>query len=561
MAILGFLIQLTGATMLLLFAVRMVRTGIERAYGASFRRRITTARNPFGAAGAGTVMAIVLQSSAAVALLVAGFAASGGLAFGPGLAMILGADLGSALLIQVLSLRLDWLVPVLLASGGILFLKTSRRGLKQAGRIVLGIAFILISLRFLRETMEPIRDSAMLPAIADYLARDFITAFLAGAALAFVMHSSVATVLMCVTVVAIGALPVEAGLSLVMGANLGSALIPLWLSRGLPPRSRRLPLANLALRGSLALVAVVAINRSGLMVHWPAMGPGQVLITAHIAFNAALLIFLPFCARLERPMERLLPDVIGAEATLPLHHRSVLDQAALAHPAQALACLRREVLRMTQVLQEMLEPAMSLYTDYSSAEMRLLRAKDNILNQALDDIRRYAAELPGGPQNKRAQKELRELMEYAIALEAAGDVLVKRITLLAEQKSEERLSLTPAGMDELTAMHDRILQNLGLAMNVLISSDVESARLLLEEKGEMTRLHRSTRKKHLKRLSTGNGISFDSSDIHLETAHALKEINSQIASIAYPILYREGQLLDTRLVTKLDRDYVDQDDS
>ncbi|HAR52844.1 MAG TPA: Na/Pi cotransporter, partial [Roseovarius nubinhibens] len=158
--------------------------------------------------------------------------------------------------------------------------------------------------------------------------------------------------------------------------------------------------------------------------------------------------------------------------------------------------------------------------------------------------------------SKRTHKELRELMEYAIALEAAGDVLVKRITQLAEQKSEERLSLTPAGLDELTLMHDRILQNLGLAMNVLISGDVESARLLLEEKGEMTRLHRATRKKHLKRLSTGNGISLDSSDIHLETAHALKEINSQIAAIAYPILYREGQLLDTRLVTRLDRDYA-----
>lgn len=559
MAILGFLIQLTGATMLLLFAVRMVRTGIERAYGASFRRRITTARHPLGAAGAGTVMAIVLQSSAAVALLVAGFAASGALPFGTGLAMILGADLGSALLIQVLSLRIDWLVPVLLAIGGILFLKTSRRGFKQAGRIVLGIAFILISLRFLRETMEPIRDSAMLPAIADYLSRDFITAFLAGAALAFVMHSSVATVLMCVTVVAIGALPVEAGLSLVMGANLGSALIPLWLSRGLPPCARRLPLANLLLRGSLALVAVVVINRTGLMSLWPAMGPGQVLITSHIAFNAALLLLLPICARLEKPLLRALPDDIGAEAALPLHHRSVLDQAALAHPAQALACLRREVLRMSQVLQEMLEPAMTLYTDYQSAQMRLLRAKDNILNQALDDIRRYASELPSANASKRTHKELRELMEYAIALEAAGDVLVKRITQLAEQKSEERLSLTPAGLDELTLMHDRILQNLGLAMNVLISGDVESARLLLEEKGEMTRLHRATRKKHLKRLSTGNGISLDSSDIHLETAHALKEINSQIAAIAYPILYREGQLLDTRLVTRLDRDYADQD--
>ena len=213
MAILGFLIQLAGATLLLLFAVRMVRTGIERAYGASFRRVITRSRNPAGAAGAGLIMAMVLQSSAAVALLVAGFAGSAGLAFGPGLAMIIGADIGSALLIQILSLNLEWLLPVLLTVGGLLFLKSTRRTRKQAGRMILGIAFILIALRFLRETMDPIRDSAFLPAIAGYLARDYVTAFLVGAALAFAMHSSVATILMCVTVVAIGALPVEAGVS------------------------------------------------------------------------------------------------------------------------------------------------------------------------------------------------------------------------------------------------------------------------------------------------------------------------------------------------------------
>ena len=197
--------------MLLLYAVRMVRTGIERSYGASFQRVMTGQRSYVQASMVGVAMAIVLQSSAAVALLASGFAASGMLAFPAGLAIVLGGDLGSALIIQVLSFQLDWLVPLLLAVGGYLFVKTEAKKARQLGRILMGVAFILISLRFLREAMDPIRDSAFLPAIADYLARDYITAFLVGGGLAFVMHSSVAAILMCVTLVQIDAIPFAAG--------------------------------------------------------------------------------------------------------------------------------------------------------------------------------------------------------------------------------------------------------------------------------------------------------------------------------------------------------------
>ncbi len=174
MTIISFLVQLAGATMLLLFAVRMVRTGIERAFGPSFQRAVVSTRSPITAASTGIVLAIVLQSSAAVALLVAGFSGTGSITFATGLAMVLGADLGSALLIQILSFKLEWLVPVLLAIGGGFFIKSESRKVKQAGRIILGIAFILISLRFLRETMDPIRDSAFLPSIAGYLEKDFV---------------------------------------------------------------------------------------------------------------------------------------------------------------------------------------------------------------------------------------------------------------------------------------------------------------------------------------------------------------------------------------------------
>ena len=554
MAVLLFLVQLAGATMLLLYAVRMVRTGVERAYGPVFQRVMTGARNPLSAAFVGTALAVLMQSSAAVTLLVAGFAASTALAFGTGLAMVFGADLGSALLVKVLSLRLDWLIPVTLTIGGVLFLKTSRRSLRQLGRIVLGIALILIALGLLRNTVEPIRDSAILPAVATYLEKDFVTAFIAGAALAFVMHSSVAMILMCATVVAMGALPVGTGVSLVLGANLGSALIPLWLSRGMEPAARRIPLANLTVRGIGAAAAVVAVNRLPLIDQLPAMTPAHTVTTVHILYNAALLAFLPFAAALEAPVRAFMPDPPAANDVLSAHDRSVLDDEAIAKPALALACLRREVLRMADVVEEMMTPAMALYSDYDRQQMQAIRARDKVVNAAFDGMRRYAARMGHERLDKSEEKQLRELLEYAIALEAAGDIIARNLLALAEEKAEKRLKFSPEGEAELAALHARVLRNMALASNVLISNDVESARLLLGEKDEMRALHRASRKKHLKRLSDGRSDSLQSSDIHLETASALKEFNAQITLVAYPILFREGQLLETRLIASLPRE-------
>ncbi len=559
MTIVAFLTQLAGATMLLLYAVRMVRTGIERAFGSSFRRVVTTTTNPLQSALTGLVMAIVLQSSAAVALLVAGFAGTGALGFASGLSIVLGADLGSALLIQVLSFKLDWLVPLLLALGGGLFIKSDSRKLKQAGRIFLGIAFILISLRFLRETMDPIRDSAFLPSLAAYLENDFVTAFIVGIGLAFLMHSSVAVILMCVTLVAIGALPVVAGTSLILGANFGSVLIPIWLTRGLSPTARRVPLANLMLRGSGAVIALFVVNWFPVLPYLGGLHSEQTLINVHILFNCLLLTALPFCKFVDSPMTAMLPDIAPSEKDVPIVRRSILDETALQTPQLALASLKREVLRMAQVVESMAAPVMDIYRDYDKARVSALRAQDLVVNSALDDIRRYAAAMPSKKMKKSELKQARELTEYAIALETGGDIVVKRLLALAEEKAKLGIRFSKAGREELIAMHEKVLANMALASNVLISDDLESARLLSAEKSEMTRLERLSRKKHLKRLSSGTEVSFDSSDIHLETLRCLKDFNSQIAAVAYPILYRGGQLLETRLIASIDGESFDEE--
>ncbi len=556
MAILTFLLNLAGATMLLLFAVRMVRTGIERSFGASFQRVITEQKNLLGATGTGLGLALVLQSSAAVALLVAGFSSTGLLGFETGLAVVLGGDLGSALLIQVLSFDLNWLVPLLLTIGGWLFVKSDKRRLRQYGRILLGIAFILISLRFLREAMDPIRDSAFLPAVSDYLAQDFVTAFIVGAVLAFVMHSSVATVLMCVTLVAIGAIPATAGVSLVLGANLGSALIPIWLTRGMPPCARHVPFANLGLRGSWAVIMLFALNLLPVQGYLGMMGPAQSLINTHIAFNFTLLfVALPCAGMVRRLVERLLPAIKVDPDDTPSEPLSALDHSVLDNPTLALASLKRELLRMSAVVEQMAGPMMEVYSNGDLARIDGLRSLDHQVNNCLSGIKTYMTEMPTDDMSKQDRKTAREMAEYAISLENAGDVIAKRLLPLARRKAKGGLRFSTEGWSELRFLHDCVLANMRLATNVLVSDDVESARMLVAEKTEIARLERKSRKRHLKRLSDGTTTSIESSDLHLETLRGLKDLNGYYSEVAYPILYRSGQLLETRLIEALDEDH------
>ena len=554
MVIVQFLLELAGATILLLFAVRMVRTGVERAFGASFRRLVTGSDARFRATFAGVALAAIMQSSVAVAMLIAGFASAGTLSFQLGLPAMLGADLGSALVIQFLSMETSWLAPLLLVTGGLMFLKSQSALAKQIGRALLGVALILIALELMRATVTPIRDSAFLPQISALLERDFITAFLVGAVLTFIMHSSVAAVLMFVTMVAIGALPLMVGISLMLGANLGSSLLPLWMTRAMPPAARQVPVMNAILRGTAAVIMVVVVNRSPLIELLPDAGAGQTVILGHVLFNALLLLAVPFSGLLGTITARVMAEDVAGRDDMPAHHRSVLDLDALDDPTLAIASIKRELQRMLLIVEEMMLPVMGLLEDFDKDRMNRIIEKDLIINEALDGTRRYVADLSAvnDRQNGKAsnRKELRNLLEFAIAIEAAGDVVSKTLSQLAANRNRDGIRFSEEGLSELRGMHDRVVANIALAGNVLVSGDVGIARRLIEEKGEFTHRQRKSRKSHLKRLAKGRVESLESSDLHLETGLAFKEFNSHVASIAYPILAREGQLLDSRLVSE-----------
>lgn len=544
MALLEFLIAIFGATMLLLFAVRMVQNGIERMKGPEFKRILTNAKNPYRAAIAGTAMAILLQSSAAVAILTAGFSTGGVLSIAMGLAIILGADVGSAIVVQILSLDLTWLAPVLMGVGAWLYLKFNGRNIRQTGRIMLGISLIIVALGFLRDAVSPIKESDLLPAIEAFLEADLVLAFLVGVVLAFLMHSSVAAVLMIAVVSAAEAISQPVGIMLILGANLGGALVPVWITRAMPIEARRPVVANVALRG-LTAAFIAMLYAYQLIDQWVHMLPSLVLV--HFAFNVLLLLYLPFTPWIGGAIERVMANGRGDQPT-PMAERSLLDENALDSVSQSLASLRREVVRMTNISEQMIRESLAWYLCKQLPNFDQLERESNLLHNAGQAVRLYVTRMPSKDMTKAQFRRLRDLADYALSIEASTAILSQRLEAVIRAQHARNLYFSESGAAELQTIAEQCLHNMINSYELLVNEDIETAREIFRDKDELGMLVAKSRKKHLLRLREGLEKSIATSEQHLESLAALKELNAQLVSIAYPILKREGQLLQTRLI-------------
>lgn len=545
------IVQLIAAIVLLLWAVRMVRTAVERAYAAELKRTLGRAeRSRLGAAVIGMVLAIALQSSTAVAALAATFAGGGLMSVATGLALMLGAYLGSAFVASILSFDLSLLTAPLIIIGGLLFLRGNARRTKQVGRLVLGIAFVLLSLEMVSEATAPWRDSDILAAVITYLRGDLWTSFAVAALITWASYSSVASVLVIITFGTTGVIPIEIAAAFILGANLGGTLIAFGMTRGADIRARRIAAGALALRGGAALACLVLFQLFQLHQSGLPGTVGQQASLMHILFNLGVLVIgLP----LVRPVEALMALIIREAPIAGQSDIARLRQTALAIDPNgnidaSLASATRELLRMSEMVEVMLQPVMEIVRSGDKAAIRRVKDLEPEVDGANRAIKLFLTRLDWDRMDPDQARRASDLSTFAIGLEQAGDIVARQLLRVADQKSERRIAFSQQGWQELTDLHARVLANMQLALNVLVSEDAESARQLVAEKDEVGLMERRSMEKHFARLRAGDPNSFETSELHLETMHALRRINSLLTGIAYSILSEQGELLPTKLV-------------
>ena len=536
-----FLMQIGGGIALLLWATRLVRTGIERAFGHRLQQVLSASvRNRFTAFSAGLGVTAALQSSTATALLATSFAQSGLLATTAGLAIMLGADVGSTAVVQILSIDISWLSPALLVVGVGLFQGSGERQMRHGGRILIGLALMLIALRLIIGASIPLRDSEVIPLVVGYLAEDHFTALLIAAVLTWLAHSRVAIVLLIASLATSGVIPTTLAFALVLGANVGSGFIPFVLTLKGEAVPRRIPIGNLLMRLAGALAALWVLPLVAPLIGMLEAAPARQVADFHTAFNLALaLVFLPLTgivARIAAALSKERAEPAGAEGKswqTPSH----LDDTAIGTPRLAIACATRELLRMADKVEAMLRHTIEMFRTRDLEAIGQLAKRDDEVDAIYDALKLYLAKVSRNELSDEQADRCMQLNDFAIKLEQIGDIIERNLTRLAAKRAEGDLEFSSEGWTEITDLHARVTANMQLALNVLVSGDRESARELVSEKRRIRELERESSDRHLTRLSQGQVASIRTSAIHLDAIKDLRQINSQLASVAYPVLH------------------------
>jgi phosphate:Na+ symporter len=530
------ILDLMGGVALLLWGLHMVQSGISRAFGSDLRWLMSKAlSNRFSAFAAGLGLTSLLQSSTATGLMTASFAAEGALPLATALAIMLGANVGTTLIVQVLSFNMAAIAPVLFVFGLAAFRFGGNARVKNAGRIAIGLGLMLLALHILMVTSAPAEDAPIVRTLLQSITADPVLCIVIAAAVTWAAHSSVATVLLIMSLAYSHFITPSAALALVLGANLGSAINPVIEgTRRDDPASYRLPVGNLINRmvGIVLVVPFLPALTTWLLSMQPNLG--MMAAQFHIAFNVALaIIFIGLLDPLAWLLNKIFPTRPASDSPYAPRY---LDENALETPNLALADAARETLRMGDFVENMLRNVMLALMTGNRTLVGSVSRTDNVVDHLNEAIKLYVTKLTRESLDERDGKRAMEIISFAINLEHIGDIIDKNLCELATKKIKRRIEFSPDGGAELEAFHKRIVDSLRLGFSVFMSGDANDARKLIAQKAEIRSAELAAAERHFERLREGLSQSIETTSLHLDILRDLKRIHSHICSVAYPIL-------------------------
>jgi len=529
------LLNLLSAVTLLIWGTHIVRTGILRVYGSNLRQVIgQNMSKRWLAFVAGILVTAMVQSSNATAMLVTSFVGQGLMSLTPALATMLGADVGTALMARVLTFDLSWLSPLLIFLGVIFFLSRKQTRAGQLGRVGIGLGLIILALQLIVEAAGPITHAQGVKVIFASLTGDILLDALVGALFAMISYSSLAAVLLTATLAGAGVIGLHVAIGLVIGANIGSGVLAFLGTSMQNAAGRQVALGSLLYKLIGLLLIIPALKP---LAHWLDgfdFSRQELVIGFHLLYNTVrCLVLLPSIGPMARLCAWLLPERPEVNGKAKPRH---LDPTALDTPSLALSNAVRETLRIGDLIDSMLEAMLNVLNGKQTAiaiEMRRLGDDVEVLCSA---VKLYLAQMPREDLGDQDSRRWAEIIELAINLKLAADLIEQMLRKVQRQKTSQRRSFSEDGLDELAGLHRQLIENLRLGLTVFLGADPHSARQLLREKRRFRAQERRLAHAHVSRLQRGIVQSLETSSLHLELIADMKRLNSLFCGSAYAVL-------------------------
>ncbi len=552
------LLNLLAAISLLVWGTHIVRTGILRVYGEALRKVLAdSVRHRAVALLSGLGVTGLVQSATATCLITSSFVGKSLIGVAPALAIMLGADIGSALMAVVFSFDLSWLSPLLIFVGVVLFIRNQSSTVGRLGRVAIGLGLITLALQLIMAATQPLVKSPVVQSLLAALPNEVLVEILVGAVLAVACYSSLAVVLLTAALAGTGLVPLPVALGLVLGANVGSGLLAVLATGSSDALTRRVPVGHALFKalGALLLVPLMPAalpyilqttqHLSNFIGMGTVGGAAKTVVLFHLLFNTSLaLAFIAFTQPMAALVARLLPI---ADAANLRGRPQYLDPTALATPSLAISCAAREALHQADVVETMLRGIWPVIKDNDADMAGKLREKDDVVDELYSAIKYYLTKISREALSEREGRRWADIMSFTINMEQIGDIIERVLQDIEDKKIRPNRSFSEAGMAEICHLQERLLANLRLSMSVFLDGHTRDAQRLLEEKALFRDLEREYARNHLTRLQDHTVQSIETSSLHIDLISDLKRINSHICSIAYPILESAGALSATRL--------------
>lgn len=537
------IVNLFGAVALLLFGLGQVKDGVSRAFGSKLKTVLASGtRGSVRSFLSGFIATVALQSSTATALIVASFVERELVKPRMAQIVLLGANVGTAVTAWIVATGIEWLSPLVILAGIFLYRSssTNRQGI---GTALIGVGLMLLSLHLLGSATGPMRQSPALAAFVGLLDNAWPVALALSAGIAFISSSSLAAVVLILSLTSTGTLSPGLTVVLVLGANFGGAIPPVISSLSGPPAAKRVTLGNLIVRTVGCTVALPFAGYGADMLEMLPLSPVKLPVDAHLGFNIVLATLAwPFSRILSRWMLRLVPEK-GQPDSGPKY----LDQGSLSAPVVALANATRETLRIGNLIESMLMRASEAFERDDLSKLREIPSLESRVDRLQQEVKIYLSKLGREGLTEGDRRSSIVIIDYAINLEHIGDIIEKGLAPLISKKASQGLEFSQDGFEELRKLFELTIDNLRIAQTIFVTRDFALAKQMMEVKVEVRRMEKQSSERHLERLRDGRTDSMQTSSLHLDMLRDLKRINAHLISVAHPIMNEYGLLIESRL--------------
>nr|WP_296646536.1 Na/Pi cotransporter family protein [Romboutsia sp. 13368] len=530
-------IGIMGGLGLFLYGMNLMGDGLQKSAGSKLKRIIELlTSNVIMGVLVGMVVTMVIQSSSATTVMVVGFVNAGIMSLPQAIGVIMGANIGTTITAQLVSLDVDFLAPVALGIGIVIYMFTNKPKYKHIAEILIGFGILFTGMDFMKDAVKPLAEYQGFTDMLLSFGHHPLLGVLMGFAITAIVQSSSASMGMLIALASQGLIPITAALPILYGENIGTCVTSLISSIGASRNARRAAIMHFTFNvlGSVIFMFILSKPIVAIVTAIDPTDAARQIANAHTLFNIInVIILLPFNKLIVKLALKLVPQNKDEQEDDDKVVKFI-DDRMIETPSIALASIVKETLRMGEKSKESLNAAMEGIMEKSNEKIELSFKKEKQINELQKQILNYLLKLSKASLDEDSRETVDALFNTVTDIERIGDH-AENIAELAKDIKESNISLSDVGVSELNEMYNKVVSTYTYALEAMRTSNVDLACKVIKMEEQVDMMEKSCRANHMNRLNSSS-CSIDTGVIYLDIISNLERVSDHAVNIAQQVI-------------------------